>query len=293
MKTEEFSSQQCVVLDNGTLKLLVTQSIGPRIMSFGFVGKENLFADLPEHITELPNGSIYHFYGGHRLWQAPEFFETTYTLEDNPVEITELDGGLMVTQPLQLQNGLQKSLEIRFSGDSQVVIKHRFTNHGNKEIACAPWAITQFKTGGVAILPQSRHDAGMLPNRSMALWSYTDMSSPRVQWGKEYVLVSAPMPSAFKIGFPNPRGWLAYWLDGALFVKHAEYNDQVDYYDYGSSSESYCNDKFLELETLGPITTLHHDDSVTHVETWSLYRDVKRPANENEVKAIVDSLALS
>jgi len=292
MKTEEFLGHQSVALDNGVLNLLVTQSIGPRIASFGFVGEENLFAELPDLVTELPQGGVFHFYGGHRLWQAPEAFETTYVPDDDPVEITEVDAGLLVTQKMQPQTGLQKSMEIRFSGDMQLVIKHRILNLGAKEVICAPWAITQFKTGGVAILPQSRHDAGMLPNRSMALWSYTDMSSPQVQWGKEYILVSAPMVSAFKIGFPNPRGWLAYWINGVLYVKHAEYDEQAEYYDYGSSSESYCNDKFLELETLGPITTLAREDSLTHVETWNLYKDVKRPSNENEVQAIVESLGL-
>jgi len=293
MKTEQFSGQQCVALDNGILNLLISQSIGPRIMSFGFVGEENLFADLPDHITELPDGGIYHFYGGHRLWQAPEFFETTYITEDDPVEITELDAGVLVTQKTQVKTGLQKSLEIRFAGEAQVVIKHRIINHGKDTVTCAPWAITQFRTGGVAILPQSTHDAGMLPNRSLVLWSYTDMASPRALWTKEYVLLSSPLTSAFKIGFPNPRGWLAYWLDGMLFVKHAEYNDQAEYYDYGSSSECYGNDRFLELETLGPITTLQPDASVTHVETWSLYKDIKRPATEVDAQAIVEELGLS
>jgi len=292
MKTKEFSGQQCVAMDNGTLKLLVTQSIGPRILSFGFLDGESIFANLPDFVAELPQGGVFHFYGGHRLWQAPEAFETTYVPDDEPVEITEVDAGLLVMQKLQPQTGLQKSLEIRFAGDTQVVIKHRIHNLGSNDVTCAPWAITQFRTGGVAILPQSRHDAGVLPNRSMALWSYTDMSSPHVQWLKEHVLVASPMVSAFKIGFPNPRGWLAYWLAGVLFVKHAEYDEQAEYYDYGSSSECYCNDKFLELETLGPITALPPDTSVTHVETWALYKDVKRPSIENEVEAIVESLGL-
>jgi hypothetical protein len=101
------------------------------------------------------------------------------------------------------------------------------------------------------------------------------------------------MTSPFKIGFPNPRGWQAYWLNGALFVKHAEYNAQAEYYDYGSSSESYCNDQFIELETLAPITRIMPGDTVTHVETWNLYKDVERPQNENEVQALADKLKLA
>jgi hypothetical protein len=183
-------------------------------------------------------------------------------------------------------------MEILFAGATGVVITHRITNHHPQPATCAPWAITQFKTGGMAILPQARNDAGVLPNRSLALWSYTDMSDPNVVWGKEHILVRANIQAAFKVGFPNPRGWLAYWLDGTLFVKHAEYRPQAEYYDLGSSSESYCNDQFLELETLAPVAAIAPGGTATHVETWTLYRDIERPQSEDEVQTLVEKLGL-
>jgi len=187
---------------------------------------------------------------------------------------------------------LQKSMEIILSGKSQVTITHRLTNLGTSKITCAPWAITQFKTGGIAILPQSKSDEGVLPNRSLALWSYTDMSNKNVLWGREYILVSAQMESPFKVGFSNPRGWLAYWLNGTLFVKHANYKAQVEYYDFGSSSECYCNVQFLELETLAPITSIPPNETVSHVETWDLYKDIDCPRDENETRVLVEKLNL-
>lgn len=291
MKTINYGGYECCALENDSLKLLVTQSIGPRVISFGFEDGTNLFAELPDFVTELPQGGVFHFYGGHRLWQAPEKFDTTYIPDDAPVEITSIANGLSVTQPLQ-SNGLQKSLQIVLTGEAQVQITHRITNHQLHPITLAPWAITQFKTDGVAILPQAGHEAGILPNRSMALWSYTDMSSPHVTWGKDYVLVSAQMETPFKIGFSNPCGWLAYWLDDTLFVKHAEYKAGAEYYDFGSSSECYCNDKFLELETLGSIVTLNTKEATTHVETWDLYKDIERPQNEAAAKTLVARLGL-
>lgn len=251
-----------------------------------------MFAELPNFVTELPDGGVFHFYGGHRLWVAPESLETTYIPDDSPVDISPLENGLQVTQPVQPQTGLQKSLDILLTGGTQIVIKHRITNHQLQPVSCAPWAITQFKTGGVAMLPQARHDAGVLPNRSLAMWSYTDMSNPNVIWGREYILVNAQMESPFKVGFPNPRGWLAYWLDGALFVKRAEYDPQAAYYDFGSSSECYCNDKFLELETLAPVTTITPGGTATHVETWDLHKDIERPQNEKDAQTLVEELGL-
>jgi hypothetical protein len=292
MEIVKYSGYECCALENDTLQLLVTRSVGPRIISFGLKNGDNLFAELPAFVTELPNGDVFHFYGGHRLWQAPEDFNTTYIPDDDPVDIRPLENGLLVTQDTQAETGLQKSMEIILSGKSQVTITHRIANLGNIDIPCALWAITQFKTGGVAILPQTKSDTGVLPNRSLALWSYTDMSNRNIQWGREYILVSAEMESPFKVGFPNPRGWLAYWLNGTMFIKQAEYDALAEYYDFGSSSECYCNDKFLELETLGSVCEVMPNETISHVEIWDLHRGVERPQNEQDVRFLVEKYGL-
>lgn len=292
MKTEFFLEHECALLENKVLKLLITQSIGPRILWFGFKGGENLFAELPDFVTKLPTGDVFHFYGGHRLWQAPEDFNTTYISDDDPVEIAAIENGLSIVQKTQ-PTGLQKSVEVVLSGKSQVTITHHFTNLGNSDITCALWAITQFKTGGVAILPQANSDTGVLPNRTLTLWPYTDMTDPNVHWGNNYILVNANMTAPFKIGFPNPRGWQAYWLNGTVFIKHAVYQAQAEYYDYGSSSESYCNDQFIELETLAPIGRIPPGNTATHVETWNLYKDIDCPQNETDAQALAEKLGLT
>jgi hypothetical protein len=60
----------------------------------------------------------------------------------------------------------------------------------------------------------------------------------------------------------------------------------------GSSSECYCNDKFLELETLAPITKIEPGASVTHTETWELYVNVDFPGDEDETEEMVKKLGL-
>ena len=292
METENFLGLECQPLENEQLRLLVTRTVGPRILSFGFKGGENLLAELPDVAINHADG-VFHFYGGHRLWHAPEEPRRTYLPDDDPVEMTPSEQGIVVTQKAEVQTGIQKTLEIKLSGESaQVVITHRFTNEGLWTITCAPWAITQVKTGGTAILPQARQDTGVLPNRSLVLWPYTDMKNPNVQWGSSYILVDAKMESPFKVGFPNPRGWIGYWRNGVLFVKRAPYDANAEYYDFGSSSECYCNDQFLELETLAPISTIEPGETVSHVEMWELYRNVDRPENEKEAQIIVDKLGL-
>ncbi len=293
METVNFLGLECHALENESVKLLVTRSVGPRILSFGFKDGENLFAELPETLIDLPGQDAFHFYGGHRLWHAPEDPGRTYLPDDSPVDVISTENGLTVTQPAEPQTGLQKTLEIRLSGDSaQVVITHRLTNQGLWPVTCALWAITQLKTGGTAILPQSRQDTGVLPNRSLALWPYTDMANPNVQWGNNYVLVDAELKSPFKVGFPNPRGWLAYWWDGLLFVKRAAYDPQAEYFDFGSSGECYCDQRFIELETLSPVRTIAPGETASHLETWGLFEGVDCPRSESEAQHLVEELGL-
>lgn len=294
MDTIKFMNFDCVSLENDAINLLITQSVGPRVISLSLNGGDNIFAELPDFVTERPHGEIFHFYGGHRLWHAPENMPRTYVPDDEPVDILQTQNGLLVTQQVEAETGIEKSIQISLvENKPQVIIRHTLTNKGLWPVETAPWAITQFKTGGVAILPQSQEQSGFLPNRSLALWSYTDIANPHVTWGNCCILLRAEIQEgAFKIGFPNPRGWLAYWLSGTLFVKRATFDAQVEYFDFSSSSTCYCNDKFLELETLAPIGTLAPGESATHTETWELYADIAAPADEESAQAIIEKLGL-
>ena len=267
----EFLGLPCVELKNEALSLLVTQSVGPRILSLRLNGGPNLFAEVPDFTLECPGGGTFRVLGGHRFWLAPEDPARTYRPDDAPVEIETLDRGLIATAPAD--RGLLKSIRIAMPDErARVVVDHTVTNCGKTAVTCAPWAITALRTGGVAILPQSAATAGVLPNRCWALWPYTDIRSPFIAWGNEFTLITAGLESgALKVGFPNRAGWLAYHAQGMLFVKFAFCEDDADYPDSGSSSECYANNRFLELETLGPLTELAPGRSLTHHEVWQVF----------------------
>ncbi|MBO9318978.1 MAG: hypothetical protein J7460_08125 [Chloroflexus sp.] len=288
----EFLGQRCITLDNGFLKVLVTQSVGPRVLALIVRGDANLFAELPSLAIERPGQPPFRFYGGHRLWHAPEDPVRTYLPDDRKVDVEILPDGVKVSQVEPL-TGLSKTMEVHLAAERPwVIVTHTLTNVGLWPISCAPWAITQLKVGGVAILPQSRIQTDVLPNRSLAIWPYTDLKSPFVKWGNSYILVEACMNSPFKIGFPNPRGWLAYWWNQMLFVKRAPFDAEARYCDFGSSSECYCNEHFLELETLGPMRFLERGAATSHVEIWEVYPDVPRPGDEAAAETLVRRLNL-
>jgi hypothetical protein len=294
MQRLRFNGHDCVELQNENLSLVIAQSIGPRILSLKHPGGANLLAELPDFITECEKVGTYHFYGGHRLWHAPEDTTRSYIPDNQPVELTAIENGVKLVQTVEQLTGIQKSMEITLSGKHpQITIKHEIHNQGLWPIECAAWAITQLRPGGVVILPLSQAWTNKLPNRSIAIWPYTDMSSPMIHWRKDRLEVQATISDGmFKIGFPNPRGWLAYWSEDTLFVKRAAYFDRESYCDMGSSSECYINDQFIELETLSPMRRLEPGDAILHVETWELHQGIACPETEEAFHELASQLGL-
>jgi hypothetical protein len=283
----------CIPLENKSLRLEIARSIGPRILGLSFKKGPNLLAELPGFTTLRPDGKAYVFYGGHRLWLSPEDPILSYGLDDRPVEIIPSENGLKITKPTEVDSGIEKTIQVALPDQSpKVIITHQLKNCSSILVKCAPWAITQFRTGGTAILPMNKADTGFLPNRNLVLWPYTDLGNRNIQFGRQYLIVNAAMESPFKVGFANPVGWLAYWLENTLFVKSAGYNPKTVYPDFGCSSECYCNDQFVELETLGPLQEIQPGDSIQHVETWRLFHGVARPENESDVQQLAEQLGL-
>ena len=286
-------NQDSISLKNESLWLEVACSIGPRILGLGFKNGPNLLAELPDFKTLRPDGKAYTFHGGHRLWRSPEDPILSYDLEDGPVDILPTENGIKIIKPANAESGIEKSIQVVLPDQNpKVIITHHLKNCGSHPVKCAPWAITQLRTGGMAILPMNDADTGFLPNRNLVLWPYTDLVNRNLQLGRHFILVNATMDGPFKIGFSNPVGWLAYLLEDVLFVKYSSFEPRAVYPDFGCSSECYCNSQFLELETLGPLQEIQSGDSIQHMETWELYRELTRPHTEEEVQRLVEQLEL-
>lgn len=299
MDTTRLLGLECIELTNAAVTLSVTRTVGPRVIGLTLRGGENLFAEAPNLTMDCPGEGVLHLYGGHRLWHAPEIPERTYLPDDRPVGIVKDEYSLLATQPVEEQTGIQKSMRICLPDESPtVVVEHTLTNRGKLPVKCAPWAITMFRTGGVAILPHSianADPAGVQPNRGLVLWPYTSINSPHIVWGDSFTFVHADLSTErdrLKLGFPNPRGWLAYHYHGTLFVKYAAFHPKESYYDLGSSSQCYCSSHFLELETLASRVHLEPAESVTHREVWRVFGDVTCSPSEEAAGHLARELSL-
>ncbi len=275
MKKKEFLGLDCVELSTGQIDLIIPVSVGPRILSLSYKGGANLFAELPKNYLEFPGEGNFYFYGGHRLWLAPEDPTITYIPDNLPIKIIESNGTVELVQAADQITGIQKSIRISFTDYEEViVIDHLIHNLGSKPFECAPWAITQFKLGGEAILPlggREKKQNSLLPDRSIVLWPYTNINDSRICWDNDFIFIKPePVDQPLKIGVPNREKWMAYFVDHVLFIKYTDEGVSEQSVDLGATSECYCNSKFIELETLGSLEQIIAGNISWHREVWRI-----------------------
>lgn len=296
MEIVEFNGwKNNVRLANREVELIVTKDVGPRIIRFGFIGRKNLFVEV-EGQQGGTGENEWMIRGGHRFWIAPEEKPKTYELDNDPIEVEEIANGVRTIQPVGLLSGIAKTMEISIAeGVNEVTIVHTLENMGDKPSKLAPWALTAMAVNGMAVIPlpeKISHTRRLTHNQEWSLWGYTDLSDLRWTLGSRYVFLRQDTkrgPS--KLGMAHREGWAAYLLDGYLFVKRFSRIEGVAYPDGGANFETFSNEEFLELETLGPLISLAPGESVSHEEKWALYRNVPPCESESDVDAHIMPLA--
>ena len=263
------------ILKNDFLEIeYLTNSL--HIVGLYCAGKPNLMADVSS-LPPIPTPyGDFHFRGGHRLWHSPEAMPRTYIPDTGELKITDFKNGVTLESPTEPGTGIRKRIDVQLAPDKpSATLTHTLTNDGLWPVELAPWAITQFRLGGKVILPMpvgNVDDAGLLPNRQISLWPYTQINDPRLKLDDQFILFQADaLLPPFKMGYFNPHGWMAYWVDGVLFRKTFEVHSGVSHPDNNSNAEMYCNDKFVELESLAPLKILNPGASITHLETWDIF----------------------
>jgi hypothetical protein len=281
------------------LRLEFLAEAGPRIVRLFLAGSdENLLAELPHLKWETPFGEFY-MRGGHRLWHAPEASPRTNIPDNEGLVVQDTPEGVLLLQPTEAPTGIRKSVEIRLSYDRPALtLHHRLQNEGLWPVELAPWAITQLPLGGMTILPQQTEPSdasGLLPNRQLVLWPYTRWQDPRLKLHDDYVLVQSqpqPQPFPLKIGCFVPQGWAGYLRGNVFFCKRFQPQPERTYPDWGCNVESYCDNEFIELETLAPLSRLEPGQSAAHVETWEFYSGIDAPQTLEGVRELVNKLDL-
>ncbi|MCG8351803.1 MAG: hypothetical protein MI924_28885 [Chloroflexales bacterium] len=283
-------------LENRHLRLEFLATAGPRLVRLFFAdSNQNLLAEAPDLTWHPPYGT-YYIRGGHRLWHAPEAWPRTYHPDNNGLAVEEFAGGVRLIQPVEPATGICKQIDVQLQADSPVLtIQHYLRNEGSWPVELAPWAITQTPLGGVAVLPQPlpESEESFAPNRSIALWSYASLDDSRLHLHDDFILVyGQARDHPLKVGYLNPRGWIGYLYNGVFFCKRFTPQIESQHPDRNCNTECYCKDRFVELETLAPLTCLEPGQTASHTEIWEFYPSGSVEPTRQGIREFIDSLGL-
>ncbi|MFH1524521.1 MAG: hypothetical protein ABIF04_06120 [Chloroflexota bacterium] len=277
----DFHGLPTAILENEQIRLEYLTTAGPRIVGLSYRGSPNLLADVHDMKWDTPNGE-YFILGGHRLWISPEIPEKTNIPDKTGAQARIIPDGVELVGASEPGSGVRKSVRLILDGKQAIVkLAHTIVNENPVPITLAPWAITMLALGGTVLLPQpvgKADEHGLLNNRLLALWPYTRINDPRLTLRDDFILLDAtPSLPPVKLGYANTMGWLAYWRDDILFRKSFDLHPGATYPDGGCNAETYCGDRFVELESLGPLATLAPGEATSLAETWELFSTLEVP----------------
>jgi len=254
----------------------IATDVGPRFLYLASSERPefNLFGVLPEAGIQTPEG-FWRIYGGHRFWSSPEAKPRSYSMDDKPVKIEARKDGVTVYGNPEVANSVQKMITVKPSSGNGVEVIHTIENIGRWPIRLGCWALSVMRQNGFAIIPlkpSKVDEEGLLPDRRVSFWPYTDSSDERVTFADEYIFVkqNPRVKNPFKVGtMANPM-WTAYWVDGTAFIKEFS-QKEGEYPDFGCSVEAYTNADMLELETVGPLKKVNPSERIQHTEIWRIF----------------------
>lgn len=284
-------------LENDSLALEYLTQAGPRIIGLRTKGSAvNLLGSAPSLVIPTPYGD-FTGRGGHRLWHSPEAFPRSYIPDNDGLLVERWDLGVTLAGQVETAAGIQKKITIELPpSGAEVTLQHTLTNFQAWPVELAAWAITILPLGGIAILPDQlpgTDPAALLPDRHWSLWPYTDWRDPRIDMGNDLVLISAsPRETPVKLGYANRTGWIAFYNRGTLLIKRFNPLPGAPYPDFGCNAECYCKNEFLELETLGPLTTLQPGESLTHTEVWKVVTGLSAEPGRQGLRNLLEELGL-
>lgn len=294
-----------VAITNGIIEAYVTVDIGPRIIRFGYVGSQNVMNDDRTALGCLEDDKYHAFFGdgrrwesfgGYRVWVTPEGYPETYTPDDRPVAYEVVGDSVVFTALPDEEVGILKTVTIKMDADSaNMSVNAKVKNISGKEKEFAVWVISVCAANGNLVIPMNTKDTGLLHNRAISIWPYTDLSDSRLYFGKKYVVVSQDVNATCpcKLGFDLDDGTVHYVLGDDVFTKRYDAkHGELPYPDGDCSFETYTNKVMIEVESLSDIKKVPDGGYNEITEYWSL---AKKPCevdfkNDASIAEFIDKI---
>ena len=281
--------KDCYRLTSAALEAIVVPAIG-RIMQLSRIGDD---AGVLWQNRELdgqlatPNSGTWANFGGEKCWPAPQSdwprilgheWPPPAAFDANPFEVSVTESGLILKSPVDPAWGIQAVRHIELdSVESVMRVRTEFHNMLSKPVRVAIWTIAQFQDPACVAIES--------PLDSKFPGGYTRLinANPAELAVGGRLLTFVRHPTEFvKIGSDaNEIVWV-----GQTSVVHIQ-SDTLpgEYPDGGCHVEVYTNpgeQKYVELETLGPLVNLEAGQTIGHT---TMYKVLPRTIADARVEA--------
>ena len=262
----------CLFLDNGTAECVLSLDFGPRILRFCLCGQENVFFEQPPDADYLCSEEGWRVHGGTRLWLAPECVHNVYYPDNAPVEYELLSDGARVTQALDGNLQISKSIAVRFTDDpNEVAVEYAITNLGGEPIVGAPWAVSMMRAGAKLTAAYIGGEQGAKPGGSLSLWNRTSLCDSRMTLTEsELTVTQTPSDAYLKLGVLCRAGEASCRVGEQTFTKRFAFDAEATYPDNNVNLEIFCCRHMLEFETLAPLSRVLPGETAVHSERWHI-----------------------
>jgi hypothetical protein len=288
--------RDAIILRNATVEAVIVPSIG-RVMQFRFLGdpagpfweNEKLAGrPMPVEPWSVAHGS----FGGDKTWPAPQSlwnWPPPDVFDAAPVTARlNDDRSVTLTSPVSPRFGLRTVRRISLDTTAPILrITTTYEKTAGAPVTVSVWVITQLRDPVAVFLPvpaNSKFPAGL-----SSQWPAPADATQR--HGDLLRFVRDPKKS-YKIG--NDADTVVWVGEQYLMRIAATRVPGATYPDDGCIAEFYGNADpvpYVELETVGPLKTLHPGETLSATNTYRLVRRTAASA-ETDVRALLAAPAL-
>lgn len=227
---------------------------GGRIISYKY-GEKEILTQASEHENF-----------GSTLWTAPQsdWGWPPFDVLDNQEYQVEQKGALLkMTSNPDPRSGFQIIKTWKTNGKQTIEIEYKIKNSSDKPKSVGAWDVSRVPCGGLAFFPDG--GAGKVPESSLKV----DIQKEGINWVS---IGNEPVDDHQKLFSTAKEGWLAYSLNGLLFIKQFADTNPENYSPQQGEVEIYINKEksYTELENQGAYQLLQPGESLKYTENWYL-----------------------
>lgn len=269
----------CYRIANGCVEAIVVPAVG-RLMQFRLAGDEDgAFWEnrALDGLLHDSNSSVWLNFGGDKSWPAPQSawsgqqgldWPPPAGFDSRPMEPAPTDRGVVLTSSVDPAYGIQVVRTVELAPEQpRMRIKTEFRKVRGNAVRVGIWTITQMRDPEriYMLLPEKPS----LANRYVRLLE-GEPSDLRID-GRLLSLERHPLEFV-KLG---SQATSLAWVGGNCVVRIDAEEKLGEYPDGGCATEIYTNPgplAYVELETLGPLETLHEGERLGQTALYTIMR---------------------